>query len=104
MPVPLPILQVAAGIGLSFLPLFESLAVPPEVFFLLFIPPLLFAEAWIIPKRDLLAVLRPVLLLAFGLVLVTVVAVGLLLHWLIPPLPLASAFAFGAGISPTDAV
>ena len=104
LPVPLPILQVTAGIGLSFLPLFESLAVPPEVFFLLFIPPLLFAEAWVIPKRDLLGVLRPVLLLAFGLVLLTVVAVGYLLHWLLPTLPLAAAFALGAVISPTDAV
>src|SRR5437870_11219032 len=96
VPVPLPILQVAAGIGLSFLPLFESLEVPPDVFFLLFIPPLLFAEAWVIPKRDLLGVLRPVLLLAFGLVLLTVVAVGYLVHWLFPSLPLAAAFALGA--------
>src|SRR5437879_3402694 len=103
LPVPLPILQVAAGIGLSFLPLFESLAVPPEVFFLLFIPPLLFAEAWVIPKRDLLGVLRPVLLLAFGLVLLTVVAVGYLVHWLFPSLPVAAAFALGAVISSTVA-
>jgi Na+/H+ antiporter len=104
LPVPLPILQVAAGIGLSFFPAFASLVVPPEVFFLLFIPPLLFADAWVIPKRDLLGVLRPVLLLAFGLVLFTVVAVGYLLHWLLPTLPLAAAFALGAVISPTDAV
>ncbi|TMG86166.1 MAG: Na+/H+ antiporter [Betaproteobacteria bacterium] len=104
VPVPLPILQVAAGVGLSFLPLFASLNVPPEVFFLLFIPPLLFADAWVIPKRDLLGVLRPVLLLAFGLVLFTVVVVGYLLHWLLPALPLAAAFALGAVISPTDAV
>ena len=102
--VPLPLLQVTAGVALSFLPAFASLSVPPEIFFLLFIPPLLFAEAWEIPKRDLLGVLRPVLLLAFGLVLLTVVAVGYLLHWLIPALPLAAAFALGAVISPTDAV
>lgn len=104
LPLPLPLLQVAAGVALSFLPPFAALAVPPEVFFLLFIPPLLFAEAWVIPKRDLVGVLRPVLLLAFGLVLFTVVAVGYLLHWLMPTLPLAAAFALGAVISPTDAV
>jgi monovalent cation/hydrogen antiporter len=104
MALPLPILQVAAGVALSFLPAFATLSVPPEVFFLLFIPPLLFAEAWQIPKRDLLSALRPVLLLAFGLVLLTVVAVGYLLHWFIPALPLAAAFAFGAVVSPTDAV
>jgi Na+/H+ antiporter len=104
LPVPLPILQVGAGIALSYFPAFEALRVPPEVFFLLFIPPLLFADAWKIPKRDLIAVLRPVLMLAFGLVLLTVAAVGSLLHWFLPEMPLAAAFALGAAISPTDAV
>src|SRR5215471_11617483 len=104
VPVPLPLLQVAAGIGLSYLPGFRSLHFPPEIFFLLFIPPLLFADGWLIPKRDLLGALRPVLLLAFGLVLMTVIAVGYLVHWLVPALPLAAAFALGAVISPTDAV
>jgi monovalent cation/hydrogen antiporter len=104
LPVPMPILQVGAGIALSYVPAFASLRVPPEVFFLLFIPPLLFADAWQIPKRDLIRVLRPVLTLALGLVLLTVVAVGYLLHWLVPEMPLAAAFALGAAISPTDAV
>src|SRR5271169_1350562 len=104
LPVPLPILQVGAGIALSYFPAFGSLRVPPEVFFLLFIPPLLFADAWKIPKRDLIRVLRPVLMLALGLVLLTVVAVGYLLHWFVPDMPLAAAFALGAAISPTDAV
>jgi Na+/H+ antiporter len=104
LPVPLPILQVVGGITLSYAPAFASLSVPPEIFFLLFIPPLLFADAWVIPKRDLIAVLRPVLLLAFGLVALTVVAVGYLLHWLLPEVPLAAAFALGAIVSPTDAV
>lgn len=104
LPVPLPLLQVGAGVALSYLPPFGTLSVPPEVFFLLFIPPLLFAEAWVIPKRDLIGALRPVLLLAFGLVLFTVLAVGYLLHWLLPELPLAAAFALGAVVSPTDAV
>ncbi|HTS23616.1 MAG TPA: Na+/H+ antiporter [Casimicrobiaceae bacterium] len=101
---PLPILQVIAGIGLSYVPHFGALQVPPEVFFLLFIPPLLFADGWLIPKRDLLFVLRPVLLLAFGLVLMTVIVVGYFVHWIVPAMPLAAAFALGAVISPTDAV
>ena len=70
----------------------------------MFIPPLLFADAWLIPRRDLLKVIRPVLLLAFGLVFLTVLVVGYLMHWLVPELPLAAAFALGAVISPTDAV
>jgi CPA1 family monovalent cation:H+ antiporter len=101
---PLPLLLVAGGVALSFLPGFRSLSIAPDIFFLLFIPPLLFADAWLIPKRDLIKVLRPVLLLAFGLVFLTVLVVGYLMHWLVPELPLAAAFALGAVISPTDAV
>src|SRR5437867_2437331 len=104
IPLPLPILLVAAGTLLSYLPGLDSLRIDPEIFFLLFIPPLLFADGWLIPKRDFLGVLRPVLLLAFGLVFLTVLVVGYFVHWLIPSLPLAAAFALGAVISPTDAV
>ncbi|MBS0319587.1 MAG: Na+/H+ antiporter [Proteobacteria bacterium] len=104
VPVPLPLLQIAAGVLLSLLPAFANARIEPEIFFLLFIPPLLFGDAWQIPKRDLRAVLRPVLLLAFGLVLATVVVVGYTMHALIPALPLAAAFALGAIVSPTDAL
>src|SRR5450755_1356933 len=71
VPVPLPILLVVGGIALSYLPGYDELTIEPETFFLLFIPPLLFADGWLIPKRDLLRSLRPVLLLAFGLVFLT---------------------------------
>jgi len=104
VPIPLPLLLVAGGVALSFLPGFASVHIEPSIFFLLFIPPLLFSDGWIIPKRDLLGVLRPVLLLAFGLVTLTVVVVGYLIHWLVPAVPLAAAFALGAIVSPTDAV
>ena len=102
--IPLPLLLVAGGVALSFMPVLDSVRIEPAIFFLLFIPPLLFADGWLIPKRDLLGVLRPVLLLAFGLVTLTVVVVGYLIHWLIPGMPLAAAFALGAIVSPTDAV
>ncbi len=104
VPIPLPLLLIGGGVLLSFVPGFTQVRIDPDVFFLLFIPPLLFSDGWLIPKRDFLAVLRPVLLLAFGLVLATVVAVGYAIHALIPTLPLAVAFALGAIVSPTDAV
>jgi len=104
VPVPVPLLLVAGGILLSYIPGVREFSIPPEVFFMLFIPPLLFSDGWLIPKRDLLSALRPVLLHAFGLVFLTVLVVGYLMHWLIPELPLAAAFALGAVISPTDAV
>src|SRR4051812_6479635 len=104
VPLPLPILLFTAGLALSYAPRFSDLRIEPEVFFLLFIPPLLFGDGWLIPKREFVNLLRPILLLAFGLVFLTVLAVGYFMHWLIPTLPLAAAFALGAVVSPTDAV
>jgi monovalent cation/hydrogen antiporter len=104
VPIPLPLLLIASGVAISFAPGFERVEIEPEVFFVLFIPPLLFADGWTIPKRELLGVLRPVMLLAFGLVLITVLSVGWMVHLLIPTIPLAAAFALGAIVSPTDAV
>ena len=102
--MPLPILLVAGGAALSFVPGLSRVELEPQLFFLLFVPPLLFGDGWLFPKREFLAFLRPILLLAFGLVAATVIAVGYLMHWLIPSLPLAAAFALGAIVSPTDAV
>ena len=104
LPIPLSILLVAGGAALSYVPGLSRVEVAPQLFFLLFVPPLLFSDGWLFPKREFLAFLRPILLLAFGLVAATVVAVGYLMHWLIPSLPLAAAFALGAIVSPTDAV
>ncbi|WP_291991065.1 Na+/H+ antiporter [Candidatus Accumulibacter sp. ACC007] len=103
-PLPLPILLVVVGVVASFLPGLGSVEVDPELFLLLFIPPILFADAWVLPRRDFVHTLKPVLLLALGLVVLTVVVVGYVMHWLIPAMPLAVAFTLGAIVSPTDAV
>ena len=102
--LPAPLVMIAGGVALSFVPGFERVHLDPEIFFLLFIPPLLYADGWLIPKREFVDVMRPVLLLAFGLVLATVLVVGYAMHALIPALPLAAAFVLGAIVSPTDAV
>ncbi|HCZ17858.1 MAG TPA: Na+/H+ antiporter [Accumulibacter sp.] len=103
-PLPLPILLVVVGVVASLLPGLDAIVVDPELFLLLFIPPILFADAWVLPRRDFVSTLKPVLLLALGLVVLTVVAVGYAMHWLIPAMPLAVAFTLGAIVSPTDAV
>jgi monovalent cation/hydrogen antiporter len=103
-PLSLPIFLVVVGVVASLLPPFEGLKVDPELFLLLFVPPILFADAWSLPRRDFVRTLRPVLLLALGLVALTVVAIGYLMHWLVPAMPLAVAFTLGAIVSPTDAV
>lgn len=101
--LPLPLVQIALGavIALSVVPTVE---LQPELFFLLFLPPLLFLDGWRIPKDDLLRDRATVLELAIGLVILTVVGVGFLIHWLIPAMPLPVAFALAAVVSPTDPI
>ena len=102
--IPLPLIQIALGAVLSWPQQGLHIAFDPELFLLLFIPPLLFADGWRIPKREFFALYRPILRLALGLVLFTVIGLGYLIHWMIPEMPLTVAFALAAVVSPTDAV
>ena len=104
LPWPVPITYAVGGCLISLWPAFPTIALDPDFFFLLFVPPLLFADGWLMPLRDFWAVRRPIFTLATGHVVVTTLVVGLVAHWLIPGLPLPMAFALGAVISPTDAV
>jgi CPA1 family monovalent cation:H+ antiporter len=101
--LPLPLLQIALG-ALLARPFGVHVEFDPDLFFLLFIPPLLFADGWRIPKREFFLLHRPILALAIGLVFFTIVGVGYFVHWMIPTVPLAVAFALAAVLSPTDAV
>ncbi|WP_019142719.1 Na+/H+ antiporter [Noviherbaspirillum massiliense] len=101
--LPLPLVQIAAGAALSYAFGF-NVPLDPEIFFLLFIPPLLFLDGWRIPKGAFFRDLRPILTLAIGLVIFTVVGMGVFIDWLIPAMPLAVAFALAAILSPTDPV
>ena len=76
----------------------------PELFPVLFIPPLLFADGWKTPTREFLHHGREILGPALMLVLITVVGVGYLIYAMVPGIPLVAAFALAAVLSPTDAV
>jgi monovalent cation/hydrogen antiporter len=104
IPIPLPLFFILGGVALSFEPHLRDLQLDPGVFFLLFIAPLLLADGWLFPKREFLMYRYSILMLAFGLVVATVLVVGYAVHALIPEIPLAAGFALGAVISPTDAV
>lgn len=104
IPLPLPLVQIAAGALLAWPTLGLHVALNPELFLFLFLPPLLFADGWRIPKRELWRIRGPVVALAVGLVLFTVVGAGYFIHWLLPSIPLPVAFALAAVLSPTDAV
>lgn len=102
--IPYTILLVLGGLLLGFVPGLPSFTLNPDIVFLLFLPPLLYSSAWRTSWRDFRANLRPISLLAIGLVLMTTVVVAVVAHLLIPGLPWAVAFVLGAIVSPTDAV
>lgn len=104
IPLPLPLVQIAAGALLAWPTLGLHVALDPELFLFLFLPPLLFSDGWRMPKRELWRLRGPILTLAVGLVLFTVVGAGYFIHWLLPSVPLPVAFALAAVLSPTDAV
>jgi Na+/H+ antiporter len=103
VPLPLPLVQIALG---SIIASVANLgvALKPDIFFLLFLPPLLFLDGWRIPKQGLLRDKGTILELAFGLVVFTVVGVGFFINWMIPEMPVAIAFALAAVVSPTDPI
>ena len=100
--VPLPLLQIAIGAGLSWVGF--DVDFDPRLFLLLFIPPLLFLDGWRIPKGAFFRDWKPILALAIGLVVFTVIGMGWFIEWLVPAMPLAVAFALAAILSPTDPV
>src|SRR6267378_519282 len=101
--IPYPILFVIGGLLLGLVPKLPKVRLDPELVFLFFLPPLLFPAALFTSWRDFRANLRPITLLAVGLVLFTTVAVALLAHHFMD-LPLATGFVLGAIISPPDAI
>jgi CPA1 family monovalent cation:H+ antiporter len=102
--VPYPILLVLGGLVLGFIPGLPEVELDPELVFLLFLPPLLTSVAWFTSWRDFRFNLRPILLLAIGLVLVTTSAVAVVAHGAIAGLTWPVAFVLGAIVSPPDAV
>jgi CPA1 family monovalent cation:H+ antiporter len=95
---------VAGGALLGFVPELPPLTLDPDLVLAVFLPPVLYAAALATSWRDFKRWAAPIGALATGLVVVTTVCVGLVVHWLIPGLPWAAAFAFGAIVSPPDAV
>jgi Na+/H+ antiporter len=101
--LPLPILLVVGGVLLGFTPGLPHLTLPPDVVLVAVLPPLLYSGAFFTSLRDLRINKRPISLLAFGLVAMTMAAVAVVAHeWI--GLPWAVAFTLGAIVSPTDAL
>ncbi len=105
--VPYPTLMVVAGLVIGALsvlvPGVPTIGLAPELVFLVFLPPVLYAAAWNTSWHDFARARRPIALLAIGLVLVTTGAVAFVVRWLVPGMPWSVAFVLGAIVSPPDA-
>lgn len=102
--VPHPILLVLVGIVIGLIPWLPDFALEPDVVFLIFLPPVLYAAAWSTSWPDFKAARRPIGLLAFGCVIFTTCAVAWITHTFVPGFGWAEAFVLGAIVSPPDAV
>jgi len=102
--LPYPVVLVLAGLALSFIPHLPQVRLDPNLVFFFFLPPLIYPAALFTSWRDFRRNLRPILLLAIGLVLFTTIAIACAAHSIAPSLPWAAAFALGAIVSPPDAI
>ena len=99
-----PILLVIGGLLISLIPGVPPVTLKPDLMFLIFLPPLLYAAAWNTSWIEFWKWKRPIVLLAFSLVIISSAVVAFVSHTIIPGFTLALGFLLGGIISPTDAV
>jgi CPA1 family monovalent cation:H+ antiporter len=102
--LPDPIIFALGGLTLALVPTIPQIALPPSLVLVVFLPPLIFAAAQDTSWAELRQDARPILLLAVGLVLTSMVAVAVVSHALASELSWAAAFTLGAIVAPPDAV
>lgn len=104
--IPYPVVLLLAGValGLGLGTRVPPLDLDPELILAIVLPAVLYPAAISTAWLEFRTSLRPILMLAIGLVVATTLAVGCALKWLVPGMPWAVAFAFGAIVSPPDAV
>ncbi|KJK36813.1 sodium:proton exchanger [Streptomyces variegatus] len=103
-PVPAPLLLVAVGLAVSYVPGVPEYTLDPHIVLPLILPPLLHTAATESSYLDLRAQLRPVAMLSVGYVLFATFVVGWALYVIVPDMPLTAALVFGAVVAPPDAV
>lgn len=101
---PYPIALVAGGALLGTIPNLPQFPFDPQLILVIVLPPILYQAALLTSWSDFKANIRPISLLAIGLVIATTLAVGAVLKLMVPSVPWAAAFVLGAIVSPPDAV
>lgn len=99
-----PIALVIGGTAIGFIPGLHPISFDPNLILLVVLPPILYRSSFIISFREFKSNWKEIFSLALGLVFLTTLIIGLLFKWIFPELPWALAFAFGAIVSPPDAI
>jgi CPA1 family monovalent cation:H+ antiporter len=102
--VPYPITLILGGAAISFIPGINNIYFNPNLVLMIFLPPILNYSAFGISFREFQRDWRNIFSLALGLVALTTIIIGVIFKWIFPQFPWALAFAFGAIVSPPDAV
>jgi CPA1 family monovalent cation:H+ antiporter len=102
--VSVTIIQILLGAVIALLPLHFHMELDPELFFLLFIAPLVFDNSIHADKEAMWKLKLPIVWMAFGLVFVSTIAGGFMVNLLIPTIPAAAGCALIASLGPTDDV
>ncbi len=102
--IPYPILMVVAGLGIGLVPGVPRVELDPELVLAVFLPPILFSAAFFLSPRELWRNVRPITLLAVGLVFTTTLAVAAVVIAVAPQIGWPVAITLGAIVSPPDAI
>lgn len=102
--LPYPVLLVAAGLIIGFVPQLPDLALDPDIVFVIILPPLLYDAASRTSWHEFRTAIRPISALAITLVFFTTISVAVTAHYIIPGFSWPLAFVLGAVVSPPDAV
>lgn len=102
--IPAALFQIILGFLVSYLAIPLHFEFESEAFMAMIIAPLLFTDAYKASRSELWLYKKPIVYMAVGLVITTVVVVGYFINYIIPSIPLGAAFALAAILSPTDAV
>lgn len=102
--LPYPIILIAAGIAIGFIPTLPDIEINPEIIFLIFLPPLLYDAAFNISFAEFRTNMNTISTLAITLVFLTATAIAIAAHYLIDGMSWPLAFVLGSILSATDAV
>lgn len=102
--IPAALFQIILGFLVSYLAIPLHSEFESEAFMAMIIAPLLFTDAYKASRSELWLYKKPIVYMAVGLVITTVVVVGYFINYIIPSISLGAAFALAAILSPTDAV